>query len=126
VFFIRDGMKFPDMVHSLKPNPKNHIQEGWRIADFFSHHPEALNMVRLSSNSCVAYREMCMPWLGCVLCLARHRRLLQPPPRGTQHGAPLMNLLLVCVCYVLIVWLDSFAEACLLCGVASPTSSATT
>ncbi len=26
VFFIRDGMKFPDMVHSLKPNPKNHIQ----------------------------------------------------------------------------------------------------
>lgn len=46
VFFIRDGMKFPDMVHSLKPNPKNHIQEGWRIADFFSHHPEALHMVR--------------------------------------------------------------------------------
>lgn len=44
VFFIRDGMKFPDMVHALKPNPKSHIQEGWRIADFFSHHPEALNM----------------------------------------------------------------------------------
>jgi len=99
VFFIRDGMKFPDMVrravsfwprfcspkkrtgkktkktparaltplslslspllaatnkikttnaphkrqvHALKPNPKSHIQEGWRIADFFSHHPEAL------------------------------------------------------------------------------------
>lgn len=46
VFFIRDGMKFPDMVHCLKPNPKNHIQEGWRIADFFSHHPESLHMVR--------------------------------------------------------------------------------
>lgn len=44
VFFIRDGMKFPDMVHSLKPNPKNHIQESWRFMDFFSHHPEALNM----------------------------------------------------------------------------------
>lgn len=92
VFFIRDGMKFPDMVrpdglrsrtmflvsclffsereanakkkrrahpsshfrtntnknaqkqqvHALKPNPKSHIQEGWRIADFFSHHPESL------------------------------------------------------------------------------------
>lgn len=40
VFFIRDGIKFPDMVHALKPNPKSHIQEGWRIADFFSHHPE--------------------------------------------------------------------------------------
>ncbi|PSC73747.1 catalase isozyme 1 [Micractinium conductrix] len=44
VFFIRDGMKFPDMVHSLKPNPKSHIQEGWRIADFFSHHPESMHM----------------------------------------------------------------------------------
>lgn len=46
VFFIRDGMKFPDMVHSLKPNPRSHIQESWRFMDFFSHHPEALNMVR--------------------------------------------------------------------------------
>ena len=45
VFFVRDGMKFPDMVHALKPNPKNHIQEGWRIMDFFSHHPEAMHMV---------------------------------------------------------------------------------
>jgi len=44
VFFVRDGMKFPDMVHALKPNPVNHIQEGWRIADFFSHHPESLHM----------------------------------------------------------------------------------
>jgi len=44
VFFIRDGMKFPDMVHALKPNPKNHIQEGWRIADFFSHFPESMHM----------------------------------------------------------------------------------
>ncbi|KAI8104311.1 hypothetical protein M9434_002869 [Picochlorum sp. BPE23] len=44
VFFIRDGMKFPDMVHSLKPNPKSHIQEGWRIADFFSHFPESMHM----------------------------------------------------------------------------------
>ena len=45
VFFVRDGMKFPDMVHALKPNPKNHLQEGWRIADFFSHHPESMHMV---------------------------------------------------------------------------------
>jgi len=46
VFFIRDGMKFPDMVHALKPNPKTHIQEGWRIMDFFSHIPESMHMVR--------------------------------------------------------------------------------
>ena len=49
VFFVRDGMKFPDMVHALKPNPKNHIQEGWRIMDFFSHHPAAMHMVRFLS-----------------------------------------------------------------------------
>ncbi|GFP78971.1 catalase isozyme 1, partial [Phtheirospermum japonicum] len=30
------------MVHALKPNPKSHIQENWRILDFFSHHPESL------------------------------------------------------------------------------------
>ena len=45
-FFIRDGIKFPDMVHALKPNPKSHIQEAWRIMDFFSHIPESMNMVR--------------------------------------------------------------------------------
>eukprot|EP00898_Chlorokybus_atmophyticus_P001389 jgi/Chlat1/2250/Chrsp17S02564 len=44
VFFIRDGMQFPDMVHALKPNPKSHIQEDWRIMDFFSHHPESCHM----------------------------------------------------------------------------------
>lgn len=44
VFFIRDGMKFPDMIHSLKPNPVNNQQEWWRIWDFFSSHPESLHM----------------------------------------------------------------------------------
>lgn len=37
-------LRFPDMVHALKPNPKTHLQEDWRILDFFSHHPEALHM----------------------------------------------------------------------------------
>ena len=27
VFFIRDGFKFPDLVHALRPNPANNIQE---------------------------------------------------------------------------------------------------
>jgi Catalase len=26
-FFIRDGMAFPDLVHALRPNPVNNIQE---------------------------------------------------------------------------------------------------
>jgi catalase len=47
VFFIRDGIKFPDMVHALKPNPVNHIQEDWRIMDFFSNIPESMHMVSL-------------------------------------------------------------------------------
>lgn len=45
VFFIRDGMKFPDMVHAFKPNPRNHQQEAWRIMDFLSHHPESCHML---------------------------------------------------------------------------------
>jgi len=45
VFFIRDGMKFPDMVHAFKPNPKTNLQEEWRIMDFLSHHPESIHML---------------------------------------------------------------------------------
>lgn len=59
MFFIRDGMKFPDMVHSLKPNPKSHIQEGWRIADFFSHHPEAMHMVGGGRNPAASLLRFC-------------------------------------------------------------------
>ena len=59
----RDGIKFPDMVHALKPNPKNHIQEGWRIMDFFSHVPESMNMV------CVSVQEF--PLL-CVMAVTQH------------------------------------------------------
>jgi catalase len=43
VFFIRDAMKFPDVIRAFKPNPKSHLQEYWRILDFLSHHPESLN-----------------------------------------------------------------------------------
>lgn len=41
IFFIRDGMRFPEMVRSFKPNPKTGNQEWWRILDFFSNFPEA-------------------------------------------------------------------------------------
>ena len=43
--YSMNGMQFPDMVHAFKPNPKNHQQEGWRIMDFLSYHPESLHMV---------------------------------------------------------------------------------
>lgn len=48
VFFIRDGIQFPDLVHALKPNPKSHLQEGWRILDFLSSHPESTHIVSLT------------------------------------------------------------------------------
>lgn len=45
VFFIRDAMKFPDMVHSLKPSPVTNIQDPNRFFDFFSFEPSSTNML---------------------------------------------------------------------------------
>jgi len=44
VFFIRDGIQFPEMIRSLKPNPVSGVQEWWRIWDYFSHYPESVHM----------------------------------------------------------------------------------
>ncbi|MEK0082104.1 catalase [Benzoatithermus flavus] len=45
VFFIRDAIKFPDMIHAFKPDPVSNRQEPWRFYDFVQFHPEALHMV---------------------------------------------------------------------------------
>jgi catalase len=45
IFFIRDAMKFPDMVHSLKPDPRTNLQTGNRYWDFMSLTPESTNML---------------------------------------------------------------------------------
>jgi len=45
VFFIRDAIKFPDMVHSLKPSPETNKQDPNRFFDFFTHVPEATHMI---------------------------------------------------------------------------------
>ncbi|EGU34479.1 catalase [Vibrio sp. N418] len=45
VFFIRDAIKFPDMVHSLKPSPVTNVQDPNRFFDFFSNEPSATNML---------------------------------------------------------------------------------
>ena len=61
VFFIRDSMKFPDMVHSLKPSPVTNRQDPNRFFDFFSHQPESTHMLtQLYSDLGVpaTYREM--------------------------------------------------------------------
>lgn len=45
IFFIRDAIKFPDMVHSLKPSPVSNRQDPNRYFDFFSHIPESTHML---------------------------------------------------------------------------------
>ncbi|NRR31153.1 catalase [Oxalobacteraceae bacterium] len=61
IFFIRDAIKFPDMVHSLKPSPDSNLQDPNRFFDFFSHQPEATHMLtRVYSDfgTPASYREM--------------------------------------------------------------------
>lgn len=46
VFFIRDAIKFPDMVHAFKPSPlTNGASDPNRVFDFFSNIPEATHML---------------------------------------------------------------------------------
>jgi catalase len=45
IFFIRDAIKFPDVIHALKPDPVTFRQEPNRIFDFMSQTPEAMHML---------------------------------------------------------------------------------
>ena len=45
VFFIRDPIKFPDMVHAFKPDPIHNRQDQNRFFDFVSMTPEATHMI---------------------------------------------------------------------------------
>ncbi len=45
IFFIRDAIKFPDLIHSQKPDPVTNRQSGERIFDFICNTPESLHMV---------------------------------------------------------------------------------
>jgi len=44
-FFIRDAIKFPDLVHAFKPDPVTNRQDARRIFDFLSLTPESMHMV---------------------------------------------------------------------------------
>jgi catalase len=44
IFFIRDPLKFPDFIHSQKPDPYTNRQEPENVWDFFSLSPEATHM----------------------------------------------------------------------------------
>ncbi|MBV9468569.1 MAG: catalase, partial [Abitibacteriaceae bacterium] len=45
VFFIRDAIKFPDVIHAFKPDPVTNIQDSRRIFDFISQTPESMHMI---------------------------------------------------------------------------------
>lgn len=45
IFFIRDAMKFPDMIHAFKPDPVSNIPHPQRMFDFVSRTPEAIHMI---------------------------------------------------------------------------------
>ena len=52
VFFIRDSMAFPDLVHSLRPNPKSNVQEvSWQ-------YPAILDWTRLIFLFCIRLAPM--------------------------------------------------------------------
>ncbi len=45
VFFIRDAIKFPDVIHSLKPSPDSNLRVAERFWDFVSLSPESTHMI---------------------------------------------------------------------------------
>jgi len=45
IFFIRDPLKFPDLIHAFRPDPVTNVQDPERIFDFVSQSPEATHMV---------------------------------------------------------------------------------
>src|SRR5262249_17256508 len=47
VFFLRDPMKFPDMVHTHKRNPQSNLKDHNAFWDFFSRTPESTHMVTI-------------------------------------------------------------------------------
>lgn len=45
IFFIRDAMKFPDMIHAFKPDPVSNLSNPERMFDFLAKTPEATHMI---------------------------------------------------------------------------------
>jgi catalase len=47
VFFIRDGLKFPDFIHSQKRDPRTNLKSPTAVWDFFSLSPESMHQVTI-------------------------------------------------------------------------------
>lgn len=46
-FFLRDGIKFPDFIHTQKRNPQTNLKDPQAMWDFWSLNPEALHQVTI-------------------------------------------------------------------------------
>lgn len=61
IFFIRDGMKFPDFIHTQKRNPKTHLKDPNMMWDFLSLTPESLHQTTIlfsDRGTPMTYRHM--------------------------------------------------------------------
>lgn len=47
VFFIRDAVKFPDLIHTQKGNPQTNLHDPNMVWDFFSLTPESVHQVTI-------------------------------------------------------------------------------
>jgi catalase len=47
VFFIRDAIKFPDLIHTQKRNPQTNLRDATMFWDFFSLTPETLHQATI-------------------------------------------------------------------------------
>lgn len=47
VFFVRDGYKFPDFIHTQKRHPRTHLRSNTAQWDFWSLSPESLHQVTI-------------------------------------------------------------------------------
>ncbi|MEZ9822133.1 catalase KatB [Shewanella sp. 10N.286.45.A1] len=46
-FFLRDGIKFPDFIHTQKRNPQTNLKDPHAMWDFWALNPEALHQVTI-------------------------------------------------------------------------------
>ncbi|MDE5651633.1 MAG: catalase, partial [Ureaplasma sp.] len=61
IFFVRDGMKFPDFIHSQKRHPKTHLRDANMAWDFWSLTPESIHQVTIlfsDRGTPMTYRHM--------------------------------------------------------------------
>jgi hypothetical protein len=80
-------------VHSLRPNPKNNIQEGWRTLDFLAHHPESCHMVHMPCMPDVTHclgdvRHICPMISSCTTLGSVKRRVPHLAPHAGRQEMP--------------------------------------